>query len=87
MVWQNSMRTASDADHYRCEPLGEPAVPMFESEEEEKGSITVLNDEGELTDGTLNLLDESPITDSLSVSHTLVRKRRSHLLRGYEPWR
>lgn len=49
IVW---MPTITAANH-----LENAAVQMFESEEEEKGGITVLNDEDELTEDTLDLLD------------------------------
>ncbi|GAA0217108.1 DUF6282 family protein [Halobaculum roseum] len=49
IVW---MPTITAANH-----LENAAVQMFETEEEEKGGISVLNDSGELTDETLTVLD------------------------------
>lgn len=49
IVW---MPTITAANH-----LENAAVQMFEAEEEEKGGITVLNEDGELTADTIDVLD------------------------------
>lgn len=49
IVW---MPTITAANH-----LENAAVQMFEAEEEEKGGISVLDDDGELTESTLDVLD------------------------------